>query len=138
MAEAAALPPQRRRRARPRGPGLTALIDVVFILLIFFMLAAKLGVERALTIDASGEVAGGMGVEGALLLEVTPQGGRLSGAAMAPEALRAALAARLAADPAARVLVSPRDGADAAQVVAALDLLAGLGARGAALLPPGR
>ena len=42
-------PPRPRRR-----PGLTPLIDVVFLLLVFFMLASRFGVEGALPLAASG------------------------------------------------------------------------------------
>ena len=44
------LAPPRPRRA----PGLTPLIDVVFLLLVFFMLASRFGVEGALPLAASG------------------------------------------------------------------------------------
>ena len=42
-------PPRPRRR-----PGLTPLIDVVFLLLVFFMLASRFGVEGTLPLAASG------------------------------------------------------------------------------------
>ena len=42
-------PPRARRR-----PGLTPLIDVVFLLLVFFMLASRFGVEGALPLAAGG------------------------------------------------------------------------------------
>ena len=37
-----------------RRPGLTPLIDVVFLLLVFFMLASRFGVEGALPLAAGG------------------------------------------------------------------------------------
>ena len=39
-----------------RRPGLTPLIDVVFLLLVFFMLASRFGVEGALPLAAGGGV----------------------------------------------------------------------------------
>ncbi|MFC6760360.1 ExbD/TolR family protein [Sulfitobacter porphyrae] len=39
--------------ARPRRrPGLTPMIDVVFLLLVFFMLASRFGQDRALPLSA--------------------------------------------------------------------------------------
>ncbi|GLT07897.1 hypothetical protein GCM10007928_01280 [Sulfitobacter porphyrae] len=41
--------------ARPRRrPGLTPMIDVVFLLLVFFMLASRFGQDRALPLSAGG------------------------------------------------------------------------------------
>ena len=45
-----ALAPSRPRRR----PGLTPLIDVVFLLLVFFMLASRFGAEGALPLAAGG------------------------------------------------------------------------------------
>lgn len=41
-------PPPRRR------PGLTPMIDVVFLLLVFFMLAARFGIEGAVPLSTAG------------------------------------------------------------------------------------
>lgn len=39
---------------RPRRPSLTPLIDVVFLLLVFFMLAARFGAETGIPLIAAG------------------------------------------------------------------------------------
>lgn len=39
---------------RPRRPSLTPLIDVVFLLLVFFMLAARFGAETGVALTAGG------------------------------------------------------------------------------------
>lgn len=74
-----------------RRPSLTPMIDVVFLLLVFFMLAARFGQDNAIPLAAA--TAGGDGYEGApRLVAVSPDGIRLNGAAVGltelPEALR--------------------------------------------------
>jgi biopolymer transport protein ExbD len=119
----------RRVRRRRTAIALTPLIDVVFILLVFFMLASSFADRRALPLTAA--EAGGGGLEGALLLEVRSEGLRLSGEAIGAEAL----VARLAADPGRRVVVRAGRGASVQDAVAALDLLERAGVAGAALVP---
>ena len=77
---------------RPRRrPSLTPMIDVVFLLLVFFMLASRFGSEGALPLS----VAGGAG-EGwtgpPRLVEIAPDGLRLNGMAVSVEDLPARLA----------------------------------------------
>jgi biopolymer transport protein ExbD len=107
---------------------LTPLIDVVFILLVFFMLASNFLDWRSirLTAAAPGGVAA-PGMVGAMLVEVRPEGVRLSGQPMAPDALAARLAARVETHPETRVLVSPAGGVEMQRVI---DLLDGLSAAG--------
>jgi biopolymer transport protein ExbD len=103
---------------------LTPLIDVVFILLVFFMLASSFTDWRSLRLTAA--EAGGAaepGVVGAMLVEVRPGGLRLAGRAVAEEAL----VARLAARPQTRVLVRPAGGVEMQRVVDLLDRLAAAG-----------
>jgi biopolymer transport protein ExbD len=73
-------PPRRARR-----PSLTPMIDVVFLLLVFFMLAARIGQEGALTLATGG---GGGGYEGPpRLVTIAPEGVTLNGMAVAEPAL---------------------------------------------------
>src|SRR3546814_18207863 len=65
-----------RRRA---SISLTPLIDVVFILLIFFMLATSFVDDRAIEVGAPAAKLGGASLEGALLVELRPDGLRLAG-----------------------------------------------------------
>jgi len=76
--------PRRRRR-----PSLTPLIDVVFLLLVFFMLAARFGAERALPVLPGGGAGAGwdgpprlvtVGAEGLALNGVATPADRLAGA----------------------------------------------------------
>ena len=126
MAAGRAARPGRRRALI----GLTPLIDVVFILLIFFMLASRLGDLRGLPLVAA--QGGGGGVEGAVLLELRAGGLRLSGEAVD----EAALAARLTPD--RRVLLRAGAGVTTQALVALLDRLEALGVRDVTLLEAAR
>ena len=80
------------RRRRPLI-SLTPLIDVVFILLVFFLLASSFLDWRAIDLSAPAEAAAGASVQGALLVEVREEGLRLSGEAVSLEDLESRLAA---------------------------------------------
>ncbi|MCC6002319.1 MAG: biopolymer transporter ExbD [Pararhodobacter sp.] len=100
---------------------MTPLIDVIFLLLMFFMLASTF--ERAVEFDLALA-----GTEGApaelrpLFLQVGPDSLALNGEAAALDALPAALAAA-GAEPDAPVLVALAAGVDAQRLV---DVLAAL------------
>ena len=114
-----------RRRARV---SLTPLIDVVFILLVFFMLASSFTDWRSLRLTAAGTGgAAAPGLVGAMLVEVRPGGVRLSGRRMAPDALAARLSARRETHPDTRVLVRPAGGVAMQRVVDLLDRLSAAG-----------
>ena len=114
-----------RRRARV---SLTPLIDVVFILLVFFMLASSFADWRSIRLT-SAEAGGAAtpGMIGAMLVEIGPEGLRLSGEALDAERLVARLAARLDARPETRVLVRPTGDVGMQRVVDVLDRLAAAG-----------
>lgn len=110
---------------RPRRPSLTPMIDVVFLLLVFFMLAARFGQEAGLELA--------LGATGAndysgppRLVDVAPDGVRLNGVALGLAELPAALA-RLSDAPSDMVVIRPSDGADLQRLV---DVMAGLRAAG--------
>ena len=117
-------PPARKRRLI----SLTSLIDVVFILLIFFMLVTNLVDGRAIDLDAPARAAAGASMEGALLVEVRPGGVRLSGEPMSLDALLARVGKRLAQQPDQRVLIAPATGVSLQEAVEVLDRLAAAGA----------
>ncbi|TDK45064.1 ExbD/TolR family protein [Antarcticimicrobium luteum] len=80
------LAPIRKRRR----PSLTPMIDVVFLLLVFFMLASRFGVDQVMPLSLAG---GGAVYSGPpRLVEIGAQDLRLNGRPLAPEALAAALA----------------------------------------------
>lgn len=107
---------------------LTPLIDVVFILLIFFMLASSFLDWRAIELRPPGRVAAAAStMEGAMLVEIRPDGLRLAGQVLSPEALMARIADRIARKPDQRVLVKPAAGVSVQSTVDLLDRLAQAG-----------
>jgi biopolymer transport protein ExbD len=134
---AAAPPPLRlaNRQRRKRSPiSLTPLIDVVFILLIFFMLASSFLDWRTIALDVPEKGAGSPAMTGALLVELRADGLRLSGESLTPAALVARVQIRLAAKPDQRVLVKPSPGVTLQEVVALLDRLTAAGVRDLSLI----
>ncbi len=132
---AASAQPRLAREGRRRGRlPLTPLIDVVFILLIFFMLASSFADWRSLRLAVAGPSGAAPSAEGAMLVDLRPEGLRLGGATVSAEAFEARLAARLAAEPDLRVLVRPAPGVDVQGAVALTDRLEALGVSRAALM----
>jgi biopolymer transport protein ExbD len=113
-------PVLQRRRHRARI-SLTPLIDVVFILLVFFMLASTFLDERAIKVDAPAASLGGTSMEGALLIDLRPDGLRLGGQRLTGAQLLARLAEHAARNPAQRVLIKPAPGVSLQDAVALLD-----------------
>lgn len=120
-------PPATSLRARPRRRrpliSLTPLIDVVFILLVFFMLASSFLDWRAIDLNAPERMGAGSSMEGALLVEVRPDGPRLSGRTVPLASLAARVQERLEALPGKRVLIKPAAGVALQDAVDVLDHL---------------
>ena len=116
---------------------LTPLIDVVFILLIFFMLASSFLDWRAIELNAPAQAAAGTSVEGALLVEVRSDSLRLSGETVSLDALASRISARLETAPDQRVLVRPASGVALQQAVAVLDRLKAAGVSELSLIRDG-
>lgn len=139
MAQAAFAPSPLRTRARRRGISLTPLIDVVFILLVFYMLASTFTDWRALPLElgrptdqasaAAAQAATGREEAGALLLDVAADRLRLSGRPLADDELLPALAALDGgAGPAGRrFILRPAPGVPLQRLVAVMDILAAAG-----------
>ncbi len=108
-------PPRPRRR-----PSLTPMIDVVFLLLVFFMLAARFGIEGVLplTLETPGAAADYSGPP--RLVDVRPDALALNGVATDDATLIADLA-RLTDAPEDAILLRPRDGADLQRLVSVLE-----------------
>ncbi|TCP42940.1 ExbD/TolR family protein [Rhodovulum marinum] len=110
---------------RVRRPSLTPMIDVVFLLLVFFMIAARFGPQAGLELVAgTGGAAEWQGPP--RLVEVAPDGVRLNGVAMDLPTLAAELD-RLTDSPADPVLIRPRGGADLQALVDAMEALSAAG-----------
>lgn len=115
---------------------LTPLIDVVFILLVFFMLASSFLDWRAL--DLSVGKAGGAGnMGGAMLLEVRAGDMRLGGRTVSEDELMEALASRVQRDPAQRLLVKPEPGVQLQRAIDLVDRIAATGLRDVTFVTPG-
>lgn len=106
-------------RAR-RRPNLTPMIDVVFLLLIFFMLASRFGVDRALPLAVAGSAGEYSGPP--RLVELTPTGLSLNGIPVTSDGLADALAP-LMQSPDDVIILRARDGADLQALVAVMDRL---------------
>ncbi|MEM6678576.1 MAG: biopolymer transporter ExbD [Pseudomonadota bacterium] len=138
MAHTASTPPSLASRPRKRlRISLTPLIDVVFILLVFFMLASSFLDWRSIELTSAGRPGGAPGVEGALLVELTPEGPRLSGERLNLASLGARLTSRVATKPDQRVLIRPVAGVDMQRMVTLLDTIAAAGITDIALMPGG-
>lgn len=108
--------------------GLTPLIDVVFILLVFFMLASSFQDWRRIELDPPARPeAGGAPMEGALLVEIRPGGLRLSAEPVSLGALVSRVGRRVATQPGVRVLVKPAPGVVLQEMIRTLDALAAAG-----------
>lgn len=112
--------PRRRRRI-----GLTPMIDVVFLLLVFFMLASRFGIDRHVLLNVAG--LGGTAYSGPpRLIDVLPDGLRLNGVPVAPERLTDDIAG-LTETPQDTIVLRPRGGASLQRVIAVMDRLRAAG-----------
>ena len=108
----------------PRRIALTPMIDVVFLLLVFFMLVARTAEFGALELSASGGEATWSGPP--RLVAVAPGGVALNGVAVDEAGLVAALAP-LVARPSDPVVLRPMDGASLQRLADVAEALAGAG-----------
>ena len=114
---------------------LTPLIDVVFILLLFFMLASNLMDWRALQVATPAAGSSAPAPDGALRIELLADGGlRFDGQTMTITALEQRVAARLAEHPEQTLLIEPHGGVRLQAAIDVLERLAGIGARNVTLL----
>jgi biopolymer transport protein ExbD len=109
---------------RPRRrPSLTPMIDVVFLLLVFFMLAARFGIGGSVPVTQPGSVA----YEGPpRLVTVAPGGVALNGVPLDDAALADALAPLVTASDDAIVL-RPAEDADLQRLVDVMEVLRAAG-----------
>ena len=131
----ALLRPATRTGRRRALISLTPLIDVVFILLVFFMLASSFQNWRAIELSAptrTGTVVTPM--EGALLVEVRPDGLRLSAEPVSLDGLVARVRRIVTTRQDVRVLVKPVHGVVLQETVRVLDALAAADVTGLSLI----
>lgn len=106
---------------RPRRkPSLTPMIDVVFLLLVFFMLAARFGLDTTLPLVVAG---GGAAYDGPpRLVEVGADALTLNGVAVTPDALAVRLA-DLTESPDDMIVLRPAAGTQLQRVVDVMGVL---------------
>ena len=110
-----------------RRPSLTPMIDVVFLLLVFFMLAARFGLDQVIEIRPSETSAESTGYTGApRLIEIGPDALRLNGVVLTADLLPQAVM-NLMPGPDAVVILRSDPEATVQNMVEALDLLHGSG-----------
>src|SRR3546814_3651890 len=109
------------RPSRRASISLTPLIDVVFILLIFFMLATSFVDDRAIEVGAPAAKLGGASLEGALLVELRQDGLRLAGERLTALQLLGRLQEHADRNPAQRVLIRPAPDVSLQDAVTLLD-----------------
>ena len=124
------LPDGRRYTSRRRAViSLTPLIDVVFILLVFFMLASSFLDWRSITLDtAKAPSSAGTVTDSRLLtISVSATEIRLGGVVLTVDALVAHIQRRMAEDPAVAVRIQPIGDTRLQAVINVLDQLKAAG-----------
>lgn len=114
---------------------MTPLIDVVFILLVFFMLASSFMTWRTLELNVA-KAGGAGGMTGAMLVELQADDLRLSGRVMSDDDVLKTLRQRFRADPAQTVLIKPAPGVPLQRAVALIDRIAAVGGRDVSFIVP--
>lgn len=107
-----------------RKPNLTPMIDVVFLLLVFFMLASRFGSDRALPLTVTG--AGGSYNGPPRLVELVADELRLNGVAMSQDELIETLQT-LTDSPEDAIILRARDEANLQALVYVMDGLTAAG-----------
>jgi biopolymer transport protein ExbD len=121
---------------RRRLISLTPLIDVVFILLVFFMLASSLIQWRVVALDAPASAASGTPVVGSWLVRVQSDRLDLNAEPIEAAALAERIRMRIIENPDQPVLIVPAPGIGLQRLVDVLDLLRDAGAEHLTLLRP--
>lgn len=126
-----------RPRANRSLISLTPLIDVVFILLVFFMLASSFVEWRAIDLGEAGSPVSVSSDDAAMVVRVQADGAVLiKGERVAPEDLAARLQALATTAPEQRLAVEPIPGVSLQRVVDVLEAAAGAGLSAVSLVDP--
>ncbi|GAA6179717.1 hypothetical protein NBRC116594_11550 [Shimia sp. NS0008-38b] len=108
------------RRKFRRRPSLTPMIDVVFLLLVFFMLASRFGINQVLPMPLASP--GGDFSGAPKLVDVLPEHLRLNGIGRSPEALVPALN-DLVETPNETIVLRSSEGATVQRIIAVSERL---------------
>ncbi len=113
---------------------LTPLIDVVFILLVFFMLASSFLDWRSVDLTVSSGTAAATSEQKAIVINLRTDGSTAVGNRTVPKpTLQSIMAARLAADRGQRIVIRSETGVPLQQAVETLDILRLIGATNVSL-----
>jgi len=115
---------------------LTPLIDVVFILLVFFMLASSFLDWRAIDLDPPARAGAANALTGAMLVDVRTNDLRLSGEILPLNQIVERLKQVAGAHPDRAIVVRPADGVSLQRTIRVLDRLVGSGMRNISLTRP--
>ncbi len=127
----------RRERRGPPGLNITPLIDVVFILLVFFMLATNFARYRLIRVDTPEETKVVETAEGAIVIGLLEDGAfSFDGDPLVDRTLSDAVAAIIAIDPGRAFLVRPQDGVSLQDAIDAYDTARRAGATAVSFSPP--
>ena len=119
---------------RPMTIGLTPLIDVVFILIVFFMLASSFDQWRSVTLDAPAIGAGKSSDSRPLLVDVGPDTIRISGQTLTIGELAARITDEIGTETDRIVLITPMDDVRVQKIIRVVDTVSAAGARNVSLL----
>ncbi len=127
---------RRERRGTP-GLNITPLIDVVFILLVFFMLATNFSRYRLIRVDTPEETKVVETAEGAIVIGLLENGDfSFDGEPLVDQTLSEAVAGIIAIDPGRAFLVRPEEGVSLQDAIDAYDTARGAGAAAVSFSPP--
>lgn len=128
MSRARSMPRQLANNGRRRPAiGLTPLIDVVFILLIFFMLASSFLDWRDIDLAPPTGASADASMEGAFLVEIRTEDVRFAGEPVPLAALAGELARATREDESRRVFLLPAQGVALQRAVSVLETLTSAG-----------
>ncbi|MDA1091624.1 MAG: biopolymer transporter ExbD [Proteobacteria bacterium] len=123
-------------RQQPTGRliSLTPLIDVVFILLVFFMLASSFLDWRAIDLSVSSGAGAAASSQRAILISLRSDGSIAVGATpVATQSLQSVIAAKLKGNRAQRIVIRSDPGVQLQRAVDTLDLVRRIGATNVSL-----
>ncbi|WP_142850114.1 biopolymer transporter ExbD [Telmatospirillum sp. J64-1] len=115
---------------------LTPLIDVVFILLVFFMLASSFNDWRGLSLSSPAQVTSRSAANPALLVRVTQEGIIIEDRTLDAAGFETELQKILQTTPDRRVILRPEDQVALQRIVEVMDQAAALGATNVSLSRP--
>lgn len=116
-----------KQKHRRNVISLTPLIDVVFILLVFFMLASSFLEWRSIDLSAAEKASGSSSVDGAILIEQKIDGLHLAGEKTNLTQISQYIRKQLNDNADQRVLLKPYPGISVQESVSIIDQLADIG-----------